>query len=253
MNRSEFLEEVGRLHRSTERGGAPLEDVDVLMQDLLKTRAAWSHDAMLALVYGEHGNKLASLATICLVHGCKPRMRNPGRGGRKPLGIVESEYVFAADPFARHCLERGRTGLLKAIATRGIPVHLLAYKSEKVDNVLKRVNWKPRAATTDAGDALDVMSATEGTTHESFIDLLMELQSYQFTKAAVLAAGASLLVELDPEHPDVHKVADTPVGALFTEQVMRRRIDAAAVEAVAAPTIVHVDSPEAPRRRLRNV
>lgn len=248
MNRAEFLEEVERLQESAERSGAPLDDVDVLLQDLLKTRAAWTQEAMLAIVYGQHGNKLASLATICLVHGCKPRAKAPNNGHTaRGFGDVE-HFVFAAEPFAKHCLERGRPELLKAIASRGIPVHLMAYKSEKVDNVLKRVNWKPRAATTDAGDALDVMSATEGTTHESFADLLLQLQSYQFTKPAVLAAGAKLLVELDADHPDVEKLRGTPVGALFAEQLMRQRI--AATE---ARNDIPAETTSAPRHRLRNI
>lgn len=212
MSRAEFLEDVERLQESTELGGAPLDDVDMLLQELLKTRTAWSHEAVLALVYGQHGNKLASLAIICLVHGCKPR------------GPAPNHFVFAAEPFAKHCLERGRAELLKDIASRGIPVHLMAYKSEKVDNVLKRVNWKPRTATTDAGDALDVMSATEGTTHESFAGLLLELQSLQFTKPSVLQAGAKLISQLDPEHPDTQKLHGTPAGAFLTEESMRSRI-----------------------------
>jgi hypothetical protein len=253
MNRTEFNQEAERLAKF----GAPLDDVDVLLQELLKTRAAWSHDALLGLVYGEHGNIVASQAMTCLVHGCKPRTKVPSSNGHKSRGYGDPDYfVFAAEAFAKHCLERGRVELLKTIATRRIPVALFTHQHEKRENVLKRVVWTPRSATTDAGDALDVMSGAENSTREGFVDLLMEMQEQRVATPDVLRqlrSGARLLLELDPDHPDIHrKTNGTPLGALFTEEMMRLRLELAPAATATSNSTVTTEL-EAPRRRLRHV
>ena len=217
MNKTEFGEHVANLTRRAEQDSTPpLLRIEEFLQDLLKTKAAWSADAMLSLIYGDRSEKLTSLVVLCLGVGCRPTWRG---------------QLFAYEPFSQVCMEAGRHELLKTIAMRGVPLERLRHKGRGKEGMIARAAMAS-GATTVAGAALDLMSGTDGCPR-AFTEVLSKHAQLKYHSIPLLDAGLKLLSELDPQHAGTARFTGL-MSARYTAATMTATLNAQPA-AVAAP------------------
>lgn len=215
MKRAEFQPLIDHINLGLANYRPAQPIVDHLLMSLLETRGSWPEQAILGMIYGEHGAQIANTTTRRLVEGLKP---------------ISGDLIYEQlkrESFAWLCLRGHHVDLLTAIATRGIPVErLVSGMSHSVNMAIAAAARPP--ASTKAGLALDMMSREEVGVNMHFVDMLLDYQLRADFRVISLTAGAKLLAELDPNHADAPLLQGTPVGAVFTQELMLRRIAAAA-------------------------
>ncbi|MFK4705913.1 hypothetical protein ABIC83_002752 [Roseateles asaccharophilus] len=237
MKRAEFQPLIDRINASMALGNDSQRRVDHLLMSLLETRGIWPELAILGMVYGEQGAQIANTTTRRLVEGLKP---------------ISGDLIYdsaTAVPFSWLCLQNHHADLLRAIATGGIPVdRLVNGMSDTVNTAIATAARPP--ASTPAGRALDMMSCEEGRVNMHYVDVLLEYQLRADFRVISLTAGAKLLAELDPDHRDAPRLQGTPLGAVFTQELMLKRIASATAAGPAAPPFPAAP-PAAPRTHRR--
>ncbi|MFK4705914.1 hypothetical protein ABIC83_002753 [Roseateles asaccharophilus] len=225
MIRLEFNAVIDQIHRDLGHGAVLQSSVDLLLRDLLRTRAVWPRQAIMDMVYGEHGDDIAKMSARRMVEGLYP-----ATGGRLLKHLDAESFAWIA-------LTYGHGDLVKAIAQRGIPAEHLTRKSQMQEWALGYLNDALQAGYTRPAQALDLMAnSLDILPLRSFPGLLSSSQS-ETSRPYQVDAGVKLLFEVAPTHPDIAHWQGTSLGAQFTQLQMLKQI---------AASVGHAGAPVAP-------